>query len=54
MAKKFAHLTAQMKTEKRISRQIEVTCTVATTTTNPSTLNPSSATSGTFFQSVLT
>ena len=34
MAKKFAHLTAQMKTEKRISRQLEQSsCTVAATAT---------------------
>ena len=34
MAKKFAHLTAQMKTEKRISRQLEQSsCTVAAAAT---------------------
>ena len=45
MAKKFAHLTAQMKTEKRISRQLEVTTTLnpsvtASVTTSSSTSSP--------------
>lgn len=33
MARKFAHLTAQMKTEKRISRQLEAAANNITTST---------------------
>ena len=48
MAKKFAHLTAQMKTEKRISRQLEVTTSGASTSgTSSGGLNPPSGSAST-------
>lgn len=46
MAKKFAHLTAQMKTEKRISRQLEASSlgfTTSTTLTSTTSMASNSA-----------